>query len=66
VNAAQAPVAEVFKEAVRANAPAIAIAHSHPSGAAKVLDIDLIDYLIVGDDRWISLRRLGIGFPAGK
>ena len=32
VNAAQVRVAEVFKEAVRANAPAIAIAHNHPSG----------------------------------
>ncbi len=83
VNAAQVRIAEVFKEAVRANAPAIAIAHNHPSGdptpsaadisltaelnkAAKLLDIDLIDHLIVGDGRWISLRRLGLGFPAGN
>ncbi len=83
VNAAQVRVAEVFKEAVRANAPAIAIAHNHPSGdptpsaaditltaelasAAKILGIDLIDHLIVGDGRWVSLRRLGLGFPAGK
>jgi DNA repair protein RadC len=80
VNAAQVRIAEVFKEAVRANSPAIAIAHNHPSGdptpsaadialttelnnAAKVLDIDLIDHLIIGDGRWISLRRLGLGFP---
>lgn len=80
VNAAQVRVAEVFKEAVRANAPAIAIAHNHPSGdptpssadvsltvelarAAEILDIDLIDHLIVGDGRWVSLRRLGLGFP---
>jgi len=83
VNAAQVRIAEVFKEAIRANAPAIAIAHNHPSGdptpsaadisltaelnkAAKLLDIDLIDHLIVGDGRWISLRRLGLGFPTGK
>lgn len=32
VNAAQVRVAEVFKEAVRQNAPAIVIAHNHPSG----------------------------------
>jgi DNA repair protein RadC len=83
VSAAQVRVAEVFKEAVRANAPAIAIAHNHPSGdptpsaadialtaelckAAQLLDIDLIDHVIVGDGRWLSLRRLGLGFPAGK
>lgn len=80
VNSAQVRVAEVFKEAVRSNSPAIAIAHNHPSGdptpsaadialtaelakAAELLDIDLIDHLIVGDGRWISLRRMGLGFP---
>jgi DNA repair protein RadC len=80
VNSAQVRTAEVFKEAVRANAPAIAIAHNHPSGdptpsaadialtadlarAADVLDIELIDHLVIGDGRWLSLRRLGLGFP---
>jgi DNA repair protein RadC len=79
VNAAQVRVAEVFRDAIRANCPAIAIAHNHPSGdptpsaadialttelasAARLLDIDLIDHLIVGDGRWVSLRRLGLGF----
>lgn len=83
VNAAQVRTAEVFREAIRANCPAIAIAHNHPSGdptpsaaditltaelarAAALLDIDLIDHLIIGDGRWISLRRLGVGFPSGK
>ena len=82
VNAAQVRVAEVFREAIRANGPAIAIAHNHPSGdptpssadialtaelarAAALLDIDLIDHLIIGDGRWVSLRRLGLGFPTG-
>lgn len=81
VNAAQVRIAEVFKEAIRANAPAIAIAHNHPSGdptpssddvaltsdlvrAAALLDIDLIDHLIIGEGRWLSLRRLGLGFPS--
>lgn len=32
VNSAQARVAEVFREAVRHNATAIAVAHNHPSG----------------------------------
>ena len=79
VNSAQVRTAEVFKEAVRANAPAIAIAHNHPSGdpapsaddialtadlerAATILDIELIDHLVIGDGRWLSLRRLGLGF----
>lgn len=83
VNAAQVRVAEVFREAIRANAPAIAIAHNHPSGdptpsaadvsltaelarAATLLDIDLIDHLIIGDGRWVSLRRLGLGFPSAQ
>lgn len=81
VNAAQVRVAEVFKEAIQNNAPAIAIAHNHPSGdptpssadvaltidlvsAAKLLNIDLIDHLIIGDGRWISCRRAGLGYPA--
>ena len=80
VNSAQVRVAEVFKEAIRSNSPAIALAHNHPSGdptpsaadisltaelasAAKLLDIDLVDHLIIGDGRWTSLRRLGLGFP---
>lgn len=83
VNAAQVRVAEVFKEAIRSNAAAIAVAHNHPSGdpapsapdialtaelsaAADLLDIDLIDHLIIGDGRWISLRRMGLGFPDSR
>lgn len=81
VNSAQVRTAEVFKEAIRANAPAIALAHNHPSGdptpssddialtadlerAAQILDIELLDHLIIGDGRWLSLRRLGLGFSA--
>lgn len=83
VNSAQVRTAEIFKEAVRANAPAIALAHNHPSGdptpsaddialtanlerAAAILDIELLDHLIIGQGRWLSLRRLGLGFaPKG-
>jgi DNA repair protein RadC len=28
-----------------------------------MLDIDLLDHLIIGQGRWLSLRRLGLGFP---
>jgi DNA repair protein RadC len=80
VNAAQIRVAEVFKEAVRQNAPFLVVVHNHPSGdptpsaddvavtrelveAGKLLDIDVLDHLVIGDGRHASLRRLGLGFP---
>lgn len=80
VNSANVRVAEIFTVAVRAEAPAMAIAHNHPSGdpmpssadialtaelaaAAKLLDIDLMDHLVIGDGRWVSLKRMGLGFP---
>ena len=79
VNAAQIRVAEVFKEAVRQNAPFLVVVHNHPSGdptpsaddvavtrelveAGKLLDIDVLDHLVIGDGRHASLRRLGLGF----
>ncbi len=31
--------------------------------AGEMLDIDLLDRLIIGQGRWLSLRRLGLGFP---
>ena len=31
--------------------------------AAELLDIELLDHLIIGQGRWISLKRLGLGFP---
>jgi DNA repair protein RadC len=82
VNSAQVRVAEVFKEAVRLNAPGLVIAHNHPSGdvqpsradialtgdlhrAGELLGIDVIDHLIIGDGRYLSLRREGLGFPSG-
>lgn len=34
--------------------------------AGALLDIELLDHLIIGDGRWVSLRRLGLGFPAGS
>lgn len=32
--------------------------------AGTLLDIELLDHLILGQGRWVSLRRLGLGFPA--
>jgi DNA repair protein RadC len=74
VNAAQIRVSEVFKEAVRQNAPSLVIAHNHPSGdptpsaddvavtrelvkAGQLLDIEVLDHLVIGDGRHVSLRR---------
>jgi DNA repair protein RadC len=30
--------------------------------AGDLLDIDLLDHLIIGQGRWIALKRLGLGF----
>lgn len=82
VSAAQIRVGEVYKEAVRANAPALVVVHNHPSGdptpsaddvavtrelarAGRLLDIDLLDHLVIGDGRHVSLRRRGLGFDQG-
>lgn len=79
VNQAQVRVAEVFRDAVRANALAVMVVHNHPSGdptpsaadialtvelvrAGRMLDIEVLDHLIVGQGSNASLRRLGLGF----
>ncbi|MBA2597998.1 MAG: hypothetical protein M3Q50_13885 [Chloroflexota bacterium] len=31
--------------------------------SGTLLDIELRDHLIFGEGRWISLKRLGLGFP---
>jgi DNA repair protein RadC len=31
--------------------------------AGALLDIELLDHLIIGQGRWLSLKRLGLGFP---
>ena len=79
VNASLVRVAEVFREAVRRNCPAIIVAHNHPSGdpapsaedihitrqmfqAGQLLDIELLDHIIIGHQRWVSLRERGLGF----
>ncbi len=71
--------AEIFAEAVRANAPSIAIAHNHPSSdpspspedlrtnkslveAGKTLDIELLDHLVIGANRFFSFKEHGVGF----
>ena len=79
VNSAPARVAEVFREAVRHNASAIAVAHNHPSGdptpsgddvaltsalveAGALLDVEVLDHLVFGHGRYVSMREQRLGF----
>ena len=77
VNSAQVRIAEIFREAVRANATALILAHNHPSGdptpsaddlaltrqaleAGRLLDIQVLDHLIIGGNRFVSLKARGV------
>jgi DNA repair protein RadC len=79
LNSAVVRVGEVFREAIRANAAAIILAHNHPSGdptpspedvrvtqmvveAGVLLDISVLDHLIIGRNRYVSLKERGLGF----
>jgi DNA repair protein RadC len=72
-------VGEIFRDAVRANAAAIIVAHNHPSGdpspsaedvavtkaivgAGKLLDIEVLDHLVIGQNRFVSMKAKGLGF----
>ena len=67
---------EIFKEAIKANAASIIIAHNHPSGdpepsredvevterlvkAGKIMDIQVLDHIIIGDARYLSMKKSG-------
>ncbi len=77
VNTAMARMAELFRDAIVANAPAVILVHNHPSGdpepspedvkltkdaaqAAQLLSIDLLDHIIIGDGRFVSLKEQGV------
>ena len=30
--------------------------------AGKLLDIDVLDHLVIGQQRWVSLKERGLGF----
>ena len=70
-------MAELLRDAVIANAPAVILVHNHPSGdpeaspddiqltkdaaqAAKLLSIELLDHVIVGQGRFVSLKERGV------
>ena len=71
--------AEVFREAIRQNAPSVILVHNHPSGdpspspddvaltkklieAGELLDIDVMDHIIIGDRRFLSMKMLRLAF----
>ena len=77
VSGAQVRIAELFTEAIRRNAPAILLAHNHPSGdpdpspddvrttheaisAGRLLGIEVLDHIVLGWDRFVSLRERGL------
>lgn len=79
LNASIVRVGELFRDAIRANAAALIVAHNHPSGdptpspedvrvtrdiasAGKLLDIEVLDHIVIGHNRWVSLRERGLGF----
>jgi DNA repair protein RadC len=79
VNQSNVRVAEVFRQAIIENAPAIIIAHNHPSGdptpspedvaltravveAGRLLDVEVLDHLVIGCGRFVSLKERSLGF----
>ena len=81
VNSSIIRVGEVFREAVRANATALIVAHNHPSGdptpspedvqvtrsiveGGRLLGIEVLDHLVIGRQRYVSLRERGLGFDS--
>ena len=79
VNTSLIRIAELFREAVRQNCPAVVLVHNHPSGdptpssddvamtkqaveAGKLLDIEVLDHVIIGQGRYMSLKEQGLGF----
>jgi DNA repair protein RadC len=74
VNSIQLRPAEVLRTAIIINAPAIVLVHNHPSGIvnpnkadiaftkvviAKLLSIDVLDHIIIGESDFYSLKQHG-------
>lgn len=79
LNASLIRTGEIFREAVKANAAGLIVAHNHPSGdpspspedvavtrtlveAGKLLDVEVLDHLVIGRQRFVSLKERGLGF----
>lgn len=81
VTSSQVHVGELFKHAVRRNAPGLILVHNHPSGdptpspediaitrqvvqAGRLLNIAVLDHIVIGQGKWVSLKERGLGFNA--
>lgn len=81
VNTSMVRIAEVFKGAIRRNAPSIIVVHNHPSGdptpspedvaltrailqSGKLLDIDVLDHIVIGHKKFVSLKEKGLAFQS--
>lgn len=79
VNTSIVRTSEVLRPAIRINAPAVILAHNHPSGdpspspediemtkkiirAGQTLDIEVLDHLVIGHNKFTSLRETGEAF----
>ena len=79
VNTSIVRTGEIFREAIRRNAPTVIVFHNHPSGdpepspedvsvtramiqAGKLLDVDVLDHIVLGAGRWVSLKERGLAF----
>jgi len=78
-NSSMVRVSEIFRDAIRMNAPSIILSHNHPSGdpspsvedvaltratieAGKLLDINVIDHIVIGNGKWTSMKEKGLAF----
>ncbi len=79
LNSASVRVGELFRQAIKANAAALIIAHNHPSGdpapstedvrvtraiveAGRLLDIEVLDHVVIGHQRFVSMKERALGF----
>ena len=75
VNSAQVRVAELLRPAVRQNCPSLIMVHNHPSpspedilvtrevrASAQLMDIELLDHVIIGAQKHVSLKEKKLGF----
>ena len=58
VNTSQVRVGEIFKAAIRRNA---AVTRAIVQ-AGKLLDVEVLDHLIIGQGRFVSMKERGLGF----
>jgi DNA repair protein RadC len=77
LNTSMVRVGELIKDALKWNSAALIVAHNHPSGDPtpspedvlinrQIVDagnlLDVLDHIIIGHGRFVSMREKGIGF----